>query len=349
MSFKKSINVFRKKATRSITKKLLDQKGLKLNDKSKIKRILITRPNHRLGNQLLITPLVKEVHDCFPNATIDLFLKGNLGPVIYKNYTYVDRIICLPKQHFKKLHQYLYSWLKLKKYYYDLVINAEASSSSGRLSTKVARSQHKFFGFERELNLFKTSDAVHISKYPVYSLRYFLNQNISEKPLPDLEIKLSKKELNLGKELLSKFVDLSKPTLCLYTFATGKKCFSKKWWTNFYDALQKSFPNFNIIEVLPVENVSSLDFKIPAFYSQNIRELAAFISQTSVFITGDCGIMHLASASNTPTIGLFNITDKAMYEPYNKSCLGIDTNVKSEFEVAQLLKNNINNLKLAEN
>ncbi len=349
MSLKKSINVFRKNATRLITKKLLDQEGLRLTDQSKIKRILITRPNHRLGNQLLISPLVKEVHECFPNATIDLFLKGNLGLVIYKNYPYIGQIICLPKQHFKKLHQYLYAWAKLKTKYYDLVINAEASSSSGRLSTKVARSQHKFFGFERELNLFKNPDAVHISKYPVYSLRYFLNQNSIEKPLPDLEIKLSKDELNLGKELLKKFADLSKPTICLYTYATGEKCFKKTWWSNFYNALENTFPEFNIIEALPVENISSLGFKIPAFYSQNIRELAAFISQTSVFITGDCGIMHLASATNTPTIGLFNITDKAMYGPYNKACLGIDTNGKSEFEIAQLLKDNINNLQLPKN
>jgi ADP-heptose:LPS heptosyltransferase len=65
-----------------------------LSDASEIKRILITRPNHRLGNQLLITPLLKEVHDQFPNARLDLFLKGNLGHMIFKNYEYVDDIIC---------------------------------------------------------------------------------------------------------------------------------------------------------------------------------------------------------------------------------------------------------------
>ena len=37
-------------------------------DKDKVKRVLICRPNHRLGNMLLITPLVQEVERTFPNT-----------------------------------------------------------------------------------------------------------------------------------------------------------------------------------------------------------------------------------------------------------------------------------------
>ncbi|GAA0762430.1 glycosyltransferase family 9 protein [Psychroflexus lacisalsi] len=347
MSFKKKINAFRKKATKSITKSLLKQQSISLSDQGGIKRILITRPNHRLGNQLLITPLVKEVHQQFPEAKIDLFLKGNLGEILFQNYDYVDRIISLPKKHFNELGRYLNSWFKLKRYKYDLVINAEASSSSGRLSTKVARSTYKYFGYERELNLFEAANASHISKYPIYSLRYFLKQPLTGKPLPDIEIKLTSEELNQGKKILAKYVDLEKPTICLYTFATGNKCFAKVWWNNFYTTLKKDYPNHNIIEALPVENVSSLDFKIPAFYSNSIRELASFISQTSVFITGDCGIMHLAASTNIPTVGLFNVTKKNMYEPYNKACLGIDTNDKKADEICKIIKTHQESLDLA--
>ncbi|NEV93607.1 glycosyltransferase family 9 protein [Psychroflexus sp. YR1-1] len=338
MNFKKRINVVRKQATKSITKKLLKQQSISLINPDEIRRILITRPNHRLGNQLLIMPLIKEVHQQFPEAKIDLFLKGNLGKVLFENYEYIDKIISLPKQHFKELGRYLISWFSLRQHSYDLVINAEASSSSGRLSTKVARADYKFFGYERELNLFEAADVAHISKYPIYSLRYFLKQSLTENPLPDLEIKLTDEELDLGKQLLATYADLNKPTICLYTFATGKKCFSKVWWNHLYLALKKEYPDHNIIEALPVENVSSLDFKIPAFYSKNIRELASFISQTSLFTTGDCGIMHLAAATNTPTIGLFNVTAKAMYEPYNLACLGIDTNQKSAEDICQILR-----------
>jgi ADP-heptose:LPS heptosyltransferase len=344
MGFKQSINVFRRKATKSITKALLDQQSISLSSQASIQRILITRPNHRLGNQLLITPLIKEVHEQFPEATIDLFLKGNLGGILYQNYDYVDQIISLPKKHFKQLNKYLYAWIKLRQKKYDLVINAEASSSSGRLSTKVARANHKFFGFERELNILKAEDVAHISKYLIYSLRHYLRQPLTANPIPDLELKLTDEELKEGRKILSQFADFKKPTLCLYTFATGEKCFQKSWWKRFYKDLKNEFPGYNIIEALPVENVSSLDFEIPAFYSKNIRELASFISQTTVFITGDCGIMHLAVASSTPTIGLFSVTGTDTYGPYNKACLGVDTNHKSTTEITKIIKSQVESL-----
>ena len=80
-----------------------------------VKRVLISRPNHRLGNLLLITPLVQEVQTLFPNATIDVFIKGNLGPIVFENFTNVNQIIRLPKKHFDELGNYMKGWLKLKK------------------------------------------------------------------------------------------------------------------------------------------------------------------------------------------------------------------------------------------
>jgi len=222
-----------------------------------------------------------------------------------------------------------------------LVINAEASSSSGRLSTKVSRAKHKFFGFERHHNLITCQDGAHISKYPIYSLRYFLKQSLTAEVLPSLEIKLSSEEICSGRKLLKQYANLNKPTICLYTFATDKKCLEKVWWSNFYEALDKLFPNYNIIELLPVENISALDYKIPSFYSKNIREMASFISQTSLVITGDCGIMHLAAATQTPTVGLFNVTNKDMYGPYNTGCLNIDVNLKNELEICLSIKTHI--------
>lgn len=50
--------------------------GLKADKDVKINRILISRPNHRLGNLLLLTPLVQEVANTFPDSKIDLSRKG---------------------------------------------------------------------------------------------------------------------------------------------------------------------------------------------------------------------------------------------------------------------------------
>ncbi|MEM0578833.1 glycosyltransferase family 9 protein, partial [Flavobacterium polysaccharolyticum] len=88
-----------------------------------------SRPNHRLGNLLLITPLVQEVQTLFQNATIDVFIKGNLGPIVFDNFTALNQIIRLPKKHFDELGNYMKVWLKLNKDKYDLAINADKNSS----------------------------------------------------------------------------------------------------------------------------------------------------------------------------------------------------------------------------
>ena len=89
----KIINKYRKKITSFLTKGVGKKSVLKGNHeiiKEKIKSVLICRPNHRLGNQLLITPLVQEISKTFPNCKIDLFLKGGLGPIIFKNYKSIE-------------------------------------------------------------------------------------------------------------------------------------------------------------------------------------------------------------------------------------------------------------------
>jgi ADP-heptose:LPS heptosyltransferase len=78
--------------------------------------------------------------------------------------------------------------------------------------------------------------------------------------------------------------------------------------------------------MLPVENISKISFKSPNFYSKDIRKMGAIINNTSVFIAADNGIMHLASASLTPTVGFFKVTNQNIYEPYGNGSLALNTN-----------------------
>jgi len=297
--------------------------------KETIKRILISRPNHRLGNLLLITPLVQEVAETFPSCRIDLFVKGNVASIVFKNYENIDRIIVLPRKHFKHLFQYIGGWLRLKQRHYDMVINVVGFSSSGRLSTKFARGTYKFYD-DDDVNLQSDyADYPQIAKRPVYNFRRYLSQlglAGTADAMPFMDLKLSEAELLQGKERLQTMIPQKEAqTICLYTFATGAKCYSESWWMDFLDRLKTEYPNFNILEVLPVEHVSKINFKEPSYYSRDIREMSAVIANTSIFITADCGVMHLASASGTPTIGFFSVTTLEVYEPYNPGSKGLNT------------------------
>jgi ADP-heptose:LPS heptosyltransferase len=342
MKIKKNINSVRRSIMRSLTKNI-GKSSIDLNPEKDliIKRILISRPNHRLGNLLLLSPLVQEVIDTFPESKIDLFVKGGITPFIYKNYTNIDKITQLPKKPFSNLFQYIKGWTSIRTKRYDLVINASFGSSSGRLSTLFANSKYRLFGdFEENCSL-QYSDYGHSAKNSVYNLRHYLSKlgrSENTDKVPSLDLKLDKNEIQKGKEKLLELVKNDKKTICLFTNATGEKCYSESWWTEFYDKLEKAFPEYNIIELLPVENISKLNFKIPSFYSKDIREMGAFIANTALFIAADNGVMHLASASGTPTVGLFSVTDENAYKPYGNKSFSINTGNVDNDGIIDLLR-----------
>lgn len=338
MDFLKNINIFRRNLTIKITQNIGNSKTAKNKyksiDRNAVKRVLISRPNHRLGNMLLITPMVQEVKNIFPNCTIDLFVKGTIANVVFENYEYVDEVISLPKKHFKHLGQYLSSWFLLKRKKYDLAVNCIEYSSSGRISTQLANAENKFFGAELHESTINSSkeDLHHIAKNTIYGLRNYLskcNVQFDAFEIPNLDIKLSPEEVSQGKNSIDNLVEKNKKTIAIFTYATGSKCYSTEWWCTFYESLKNTFPNHNIIEILPVENISMINFQAPSFYSKDIREIASVIANTECFIGADSGMMHLASASLTKTIGLFAFTNIATYKPYGNGSFAIDTNLNS--------------------
>jgi len=257
-----------------------------------------------------------------------LFVKGTLAPIVFQNYENIDKIIDLPKKPFKELIKYLKVWTLIRKQNYDLVINVDQNSSSGRLAVQFSTAKYKFFGDLPENVTLPYQDYPHIAKYPVYNFRYALTQfgiENKEEPVALIDLKLSPSEIAEGKKTLDKIIDQNKKTIAIFTFATGDKCYCVSWWEDFYAALKKEYPNHNIFEVLPVENVSQINFQAPSFYSKDVREIGSVLANAAVFVGADSGIMHLASASKVPTVGLFSISKLNKYEPYGNNSIGIDT------------------------
>lgn len=324
MSFKSKINHYRRTVMKSLTSNVKNgnqYKKVKFED-LKIEKVLISRPNQRLGNTLLITPLVQEIINLNPNVTIDLFVKGGVSHVVFENYPQVDQIIKLPKKPFKELVDYIKVWLKIRQKNYDLVINVHEESASGRISTKVSRAKYKLFGNEF-LSDPTDNNQVHLAKLPVYQFRKFI-ESVTDHSItsayPKLNLKLSAEELQYGKGVLSDLVpDPSKKTIAFFTYATGSKCYEANWWTNFYnDFYPKYAGKYNLIEILPVENISMLNHKLLAFYSQDIREIAAVMENCEILIAADSGMMHLGCATTTKNIGLFKSGNYHKYKPYGE-------------------------------
>lgn len=323
--------------THNIGKKSISQMQKKAGN-FKVNRVLISRPNHRLGNMLLITPLVQEIINTFPNCTIDLFVKGKITPIIFKNYPQVKNIIELPKKPMKDFSEYLKVWFSLKRTKYDLVINVEKGSSSGRISTIIPSADFKFYGDDFEELKNKYDDFDHISKYPVYNFRKFmeiLHQQPQNGGVPVLDLKLSAEEKEKGKnDLLAVTKGDQRKTIAFFTYATGTKCYPVEWWSAFYEKFYPKYvTDFNLIEILPVEDISQLERKLPTYYSKDIREIASLMANCEMVIAADSGMMHLSSAALTPTIGLFSVTRTEVYAPYGNNSTFVNTNYQSQDDI----------------
>lgn len=351
MDLKSKLNHIRRKVMHGLIKYVsFSDTKMQRGKEIDVKRVLLCRPNSRLGNQLLITPLVQDITTLFPDCKIDLFVRGGLSELIFEKYKQVDRIIKLPKKPFCELIKYIKGWLSLRKLSYDLVVNVAESSFSGRLSTRFAHAKWRFYNNTNLALQARYPDYRHMAKSPVYNLRYYLSQSgmkvVPQEPVPSLDIKLSHAEREDAQRLLESFVDpTKKKTICIYTYATGAKCYPENWWAVMYKRLQKAFGGtYNIVEILPIEHVSQIHFQTPTYYSQNIREIASFISNTMLFFGADSGITHLAAAAGVPTVGLFSITDIAVYQPYGNHSMAIDTNTIKTKEIIAILRELLNDI-----
>ena len=299
-------------------------------------KILVTRPNHRLGNQLLAIPLIQELKNRFPNCKIDLVVNGNLSLVLYSEFNCINNIYTLPKKPFENIFSYIKKTFIMTTKEYDIAIAGNENSNSSKIFTKISRSKNKIYN--SEIN--SPYKPKHISKIPIYNLLKFLEPSLSLKNYryPELSINLSSKEVEQGYKLHKKLFNNKKETICVYTYATGRKCHSKEWWMNLYKELKKEFKNHNILEILPIENVSQIDFESVNFYSKDLREIASLIENCTVFIGTDSGMMHLSAATSTPTIGLFNVTEPEVYGPFGNKNAWVNTNDSKIDEIIERIK-----------
>ncbi len=74
-----------------------------------------------------------------------------------------------------------------------------------------------------------------------------------------------------------------------------------------------------IIESIPANRFIDL------IGTQSLLTIAACMQRCAVFIGNDSGLMHMAAAVGTPTIGLFGPTDKQKYAPYGPHCHVVST------------------------
>lgn len=342
----------RRRITRSATRALLREGAARPRivasvPATAIHRVLVCRPNHRLGNLVLLTPLIKELARLLPTAEIDIVLAGEQGAAVFRGFHNVQDIHTLSRRMVRHPFGTARIAMQIRSAKYDLVIDPCETSQSSRWLTAIARATHVIdaCGGSSRVDEPRLAGAPtapkHMAQIPVHRLRQALappgDGSNEDFPAPDLQ--LSPAEQQRGEQILRGLTSAGaslQQVIGVFADARGAKRFTEAWWMRFIGALCVRVPGTTIVEIAPPDGRSRLSSRFPHFFSPDIREVAAVISRTACFISADCGVMHLGSASGTRTIGLFSVTDSDRYAPYGHGSGGIDTRGKSPEDVAQL-------------
>ncbi|HZX70832.1 MAG TPA: glycosyltransferase family 9 protein [Rhodanobacter sp.] len=299
--------------------------------KTGIHRVLVCRPNHRLGNSVLISPLIAEIETLYPGAEIDI-LGSVATECLYANRFSVRTVFVLPR----KIARHL--WLSagvlraLRRCRYDLAIDACNGSQSGRIVLALAQARYKLGFPDPKLNPASAWHALawpdHLAHRSVFLLRQAC-AGATQPGYPPLNLELTPDEKLAAARVMARLCSGShepcRATVAIFPNATGAKCYGEDWWRTFVDTFQSLCPQVRLVDLLAAHGRSQLGSRLTPFYSQNLRRLAAMTACMDGVISADCGVMHLAAASGVPTLGLFSVTDPAKYAPYGGANAALDT------------------------
>ncbi len=307
-----------------------------------IHRILICRSTRALGETLLLSPLFEELRVRYPGAEIDLASGTPAAAELFAGHTSVREVFHMPA---RKGVEFLRVVRRLRAERYDLVIDPYWLSHSDRLLARLAHARLRlgFDGARKSGHLThavaEPRDLQHAGKLSVYLLRKALGEHVdADFTCPLLDLRLAPAELEQGRDALASVLSTAglagKPAIGIYAHATGPKCYDLAWWRAFLARLEARYPDHAIVEVVPGFGRSLLEDRYPTFYSSDVRKLGALLSQLALYVSADCGIMHLASASGVPTAGIFSASDIEGWYVYGPHALTLDARGRTPEDMA---------------
>lgn len=296
-----------------------------------IHRVLVCRPNHRLGNSVLISPLIAEIEARYPGAEIDI-LGSHASACLYADRFSVSTVFVLPRKIARHLWHSARVLQALRRCRYDLAIDACNGSRSGRIALTLAQARYKLGFPDPALNSASAWHALawpeHLAHRGVFLLRQAC-AGAAPTDYPPLNLDLTPDEKRAAARVMARLCGDSRKqfdaTVAIFPNATGAKCYGEDWWCSFVDIFRQLCPQVRLVDLLAAHGRSQLGSRLTPFYSQNLRRLAAMTACMDGVISADCGVMHLAAASGAPTLGLFSVTDPAKYAPYGGGNAALDT------------------------
>jgi len=259
---------------------------------------------------LLTTPIIRALKKKYSNCQIDFLVRSQYSDVLKYN-PYLEKVYEFNTDYIEELVN------ELKQNKYDFILDLQNNFRSRKvtfnLKAPVYRfSKHsvkKFLLVNFKINLLRKSKTI-VERYA--------------NSFPDIQLDNDGLEIFIPKEIENKIFDFKNESII--GFCPGSKHFTKRWLPEYFIELGKKLSNAGFVVVIfggkDDEIIcSEISKQIPASINlQNNDEIlltAAYMKKCKLIVTNDSGLMHTASAVNTPVVVIFGSSVKEFgFVPY---------------------------------
>ncbi|MDQ7815821.1 MAG: glycosyltransferase family 9 protein [Melioribacteraceae bacterium] len=356
MSFQNKI----KKAFNSFLEKLISVNESHDWNLESTEKVLIVRQHNQFGDMLASVSLFRAFKETYPECRITL-IAGSENFFAVKKNSLIDDLFIFDK---RKLLNPFYSFrlkkILSRKYDAAIVPATVAVSTTSCLLTGLSKAKVKVgpnsldgipnkmnYAFHNRVNLnWKKNPDAHVSDFILDIVRPF---GVTTKNFTS-HISFDNKDLQYASDFLNKINPDRKILIGIHAGA-GKP--QNRWSLfSFIELINKIIKEFDAVFYFTgsrsdKEIIDFIKKYFPQegyFLNKTIPQLAALISRSSLFITNDTGVMHVAGTTSTPQISLFGPTNPFNWAPLGenkffirKSELMSDISLEDVFNIAKYI------------
>ena len=284
-----------------------------------------------IGDVILISPVMEELHRLHPSAKIDVLLKkGNES--LFSGHPFINEVLIWDKSNEKYSH--LFSLLKkIRAKEYEWVINFQRFVSTGML-TAFSKADRKTIFQKNPLSFLCNDVHHHIINNPQQSF-HEVERNLS---LIQISSEISNRRPVLYPTKLDEekvFPFKQRPYICV---APASLWFTKQFpiakWCEFLNEIPKSLDvyliggkqDISLMENI-INNISNENIKVKNLAGKlSLLQTTSLMKDAQMNFVNDSAPLHLASAVNAKTTALFcsTITDFG-FGPLSDDAMVIET------------------------
>ena len=297
--------------------------SLPVTDLCDIRKIIIIRPNFRIGNTVMSASLTRSIRERFSEAQVD-FLAADSTACLLENLA-MGRIFTVSKKDLRHPLRLLHLLRRLRRERYDAAIDAGLGSFSSALLTFVSGARYRI-GESRKwgrslmnVRIERGADSGH-----AYDSRAAFAKALGAPPHygPLYVVTDDEKKEALGRLRDMKLFGEGRPLPFLALFVGGH--LNKRWPKEKWITLVRRLEGTGAPVVLftgpeerdLIETIGTLKSANLRIVPQlPLRRLAALCAQATLVVSPDTGPMHLAAALGVPVIAVLQIERSLAYAP----------------------------------